>query len=239
MDSQLHKDDEEPDTSQLVALTQAFFARPTEVVARELLGKILVSTAGGLRTGGRIVETEAYLGVADAGSHAATKGMTERNKVMFGPPGRAYVYFTYGNHHMLNLVAHERGVAGAVLLRAVEPLLGLETMRARRGRPVHELTNGPGKLASALGLDLRDNDVPLGEGNLQVYDAPSPTATIGVSGRIGLSAGYELDLRYYIEGNAFVSKGRTGPSPVAMRRVAERGSGTRMRPPKGGEGTTR
>ena len=105
-----------------------FFDRSPELVAPELLGALLVSTAGGVETGGRIVETEAYLGRDDPGSHAATRGITKRNAVMYGPPGSAYVYFTYGNHHMLNLVCEPEGVAGAVLIRAIEPLLGIEVM---------------------------------------------------------------------------------------------------------------
>lgn len=222
MDSQAHRNRGELDTSRLSPLPRSFFERDTESVARELLGKFLVSTAGDAVTGGRIVETEAYLGVGDPGSHASTRGMTERNKVLFGPPARTYVYFTYGNHHMLNLVAHEEGIAGGVLIRAIEPLWGIETMRERRGRPHHELTNGPGKLAAALGLDLSDNDRELGAGNVTVYDAPPPTETILVSGRIGLSAGYELDLRFYLEGDPHVSKGRTGPTGSRERRTKDR-----------------
>jgi len=219
-----------PPAQSLVPLTRSFFERDTEAVARDLLGKLLVSDVDGVCAGGRIVETEAYLGVADAGSHAATRGMTERNKVLFGPPGRAYVYFTYGNHHMLNLVAHEPGIAGGVLVRALEPLWGLAEMECRRRRPLPEITNGPGKLAAALGLDLSDNDAEIGRGRIAIYDAAPPEATIGISGRVGLSAGYELDLRFFIEGNPFVSKGRTGPSPVALRRLVEKPAEGRRKP---------
>lgn len=141
------------DASQL--LPPEFFGRDTVTVARELLGKILVSSAGDTVTGGRIVETEAYLGPGDAGSHAF-RGMTPRTSVMFGPPGRTYVYFTYGNHHMLNLITERDGVAGGVLIRALEPLFGIEEMERRRGRPLKEITDGPGKLAAALGVDLSD-----------------------------------------------------------------------------------
>jgi len=177
-----------------------------------VLGKVLVSRAGGVVTGGRIVETEAYLGRDDAGSHAATKGITKRNAVMYGAPGCAYVYFTYGNHHMLNLVTEEAGIAGAVLIRAIEPQLGIdEMMRRRGGRPLPELTSGPGKVAQALGLDLRDNGSVLGEGNISVFDAPPPKEPVAASGRVGLSAGHEHALRFYLEGNEHVSRGRTGP----------------------------
>lgn len=182
-------------------------------MAPELLGCVLVSTAAGGLTAGRIVEVEAYLGSDDAGSHAATKGITKRNAVMYAAPGSVYVYFTYGNHHMVNLVCAPEGRAGAVLIRALEPLVGTEVMVSRRhGRPVSELANGPGKLAEALGVDLSDNGVLLGRGRLQVYDGErSSDERVGVSGRIGLSAGHELDLRFYFEDNAWVSRARTGP----------------------------
>ena len=99
---------------------------------------MLLTRAGGVLTGGRIVETKAYLGKDDQGSHAATRGVTKRNRVMYGPPGRAHVYFTYGNNHMLNLVTEQEGNAGAVLIRAIEPLFGLETMLVRRAGHVPE-----------------------------------------------------------------------------------------------------
>lgn len=199
-------------------LAPGFFERDPEIVAPELLGCVLASTAGGLLTAGRIVETEAYLGVADAGSHAATRGITRRNAVMYGPPATAYVYFTYGNHHMINLVCGPEGVAGAVLVRALEPLQGLDAMTARRhGRSLRELCNGPGKLAQALGVDLSDNGIALGSGRLSVYDGERPFAQdVAVSGRVGLSSGFELELRYYLKNSPFVSRGRTGP-PSAKR----------------------
>ncbi|MDZ4167306.1 MAG: DNA-3-methyladenine glycosylase [Coriobacteriia bacterium] len=200
----------EPDAARI--LPPAFFARPTVTVARELLGKVLASRAGGALTAGVIVETEAYLGSDDPGSHAATRGVTARNRVMYGPPGCAYVYFTYGNHHMLNLVTEGEGVAGAVLVRAIEPVAGLGVMEARRpGRADSELTNGPGRLASALGIDLGHNGVTLG-GEIAVYDAVGvDDERVGASGRIGLSAGHDLPLRFYLSDNRYVSRERTGP----------------------------
>jgi DNA-3-methyladenine glycosylase len=181
-------------------------------VARDVLGKVLVSRVGGVLTGGRIVEAEAYLGSDDPGSHAATKGITKRNAVMYGPPGCAYIYFTYGNHHMLNLVTEAAGTAGAVLVRAIEPQLGIDEMRRRRGkRAGRHLTDGPGKVAQALGLDLADNGSVLGEGNIALFDAPVPQEAVAVSGRIGLTSGHERALRFYLEGNEHVSRGRTGP----------------------------
>ncbi|MDI6900136.1 MAG: DNA-3-methyladenine glycosylase [Anaerosomatales bacterium] len=198
-------------------LGATFFARDTRIVARELLGCVLVSDAEGARTAGRIVETEAYLGNDDPGSHAATRGVTARNRVMYGPPGRAYVYFTYGNHHMLNFVTEVDGVAGAVLIRALEPLVGLEVMAARRGRS-RGLCDGPGKLAQALGVDLADNGAQLGDGKLTVYAGTGVSGTVKTTGRVGLSAGHELELRFLLAGNEHVSKGRTGPRSSGRRR---------------------
>lgn len=193
-------------------LDASYFERPTAEVARSLLGKVLVSTVGDDRVAGVIVETEAYLGADDPGSHAATRGVTARNRVMYGPPGRAYVYFTYGNHHMLNLVTEPKGTAGAVLVRAVEPVAGLEVMTVRRGgRTGVELANGPGKVAQAFGVTLAHDGCELG-GEIAVLDGPAlDDAAVGISGRVGLSAGHDLPLRYYVLGNGYVSKGRTGP----------------------------
>jgi DNA-3-methyladenine glycosylase len=208
------------DPQSAALLPASFFARDTVTVARALLGKILVSLSGDAETGGRIVETEAYLGPGDPGSHAY-RGMTPRTRVMFGPAGVTYVYFTYGNHHMLNLITEEDGIAGGVLIRAIEPLFGIEAMASRRhGRALADLTNGPGKLAAALGVDLSDYGSRLGHGRLAVYDAPPPPEPVAVSGRVGLSAGWEAPLRFYLKGNPFVSKGRTGPP----RSPAGRGS---------------
>lgn len=204
----------DPETA--VPIGQPFFARDPRDVARDLLGTLLVSSAGARPTGGVVVETEAYLGIDDAGSHAATRGITARNSVMYQAPGTVYVYFTYGNHHMLNLVCEPEGVAGAVLIRALEPTVGIEEMRRRRGgRPLKELCNGPGKLAQALGIDLKDNGTLLGGGRLQVYAGTRRvTGEIATSGRIGLSNGHELPFRFYVESNTFVSRGRTGaPHP--------------------------
>jgi len=205
----------------------AFFDRAPDLVAPELIGAVLVSTAGGVETGGRIVETEAYLGSDDAGSHAATHGVTKRNAVMYGPPGSAYVYFTYGNHHMINLVCEREGVAGAVLIRALEPLLGIEVMTGRRrGMPIKDLCSGPGKLTAALGIDLADNGSLLGRGRLSVYYGERPSqGEIARSGRIGLSSGHELELRWYLEKSAYVSRGRMGPVVRGVRRPTKEGQG--------------
>ncbi len=195
------------------ALGPHFFARDPRLVARELLGATIVSREAGVETGGIIVETEAYLGSGDPGSHAATRGITPRNAVMYGPPGRLYVYFTYGCHHMLNLVCEPEGIAGAVLVRAFEPSVGIERMVARRGgRGGVEVANGPGKVAAALGIGMADNGTPLDEGRVSVYDAPViPGSRVAVSGRIGLSAGHDAQYRFYVRDSAHVSRARPGP----------------------------
>jgi DNA-3-methyladenine glycosylase len=206
----------------------AFFARSPEIVAPVLLGCIVATCVDGVIAAGVIVETEAYLGADDAGSHAATKGITARNAVMYGPPGVAYVYFTYGNHHMLNLVCEPPGVAGAVLVRALRPVAGLAPMTSRRrGRTLRELTNGPGKLASALGIDLSDNGTVLGEGRISVYyGEPQAPERVVTSGRVGLTRGHDLQLRYFVDGDSFVSHGRTGPPPRTRGTSASQGGTT-------------
>jgi DNA-3-methyladenine glycosylase len=203
----------------LVALPHEFFDRDPREVAPQLLGCIVVTVIDGVETSGVIVEAEAYLGADDAGSHASTKGITLRNAVMYGPPGAVYVYFTYGNHYMMNLVCEPQGRAGAVLLRALRPLTDIPEMTERRhGRPLAELCSGPGKLAQALGVDLSDNATLLGEGRISVYYGQRHSDNeIGVSGRVGLSSGHELELRYYVKGDPFVSKGRTGPLQAKRR----------------------
>lgn len=200
-------------------LPRSFFERSPLEVAPDLLGCIIASDAGGRLTAGRIVETEAYLGQDDPGSHASTKGITARNAVMYGPPGTAYVYFTYGNHFMLNLVCEPEGVAGGVLLRALEPTAGIDVMRQRRGgRADAELCNGPGKLAQALSVDLSDNGSVLGSSRLRVYAGMRPAdAEIVRTGRVGLRHGHELQYRYMIRGDTYVSRARTGPIGSSVR----------------------
>lgn len=211
----------------LTALPPSFFDRPVPDVALGLLGKLFLSRVGDVVCGGSIVETEAYLGSGDEGSHASTRGITKRNAVMYGPPGTVYVYFTYGNHHMLNLVCEAEGTAGAVLVRALEPIVGSEAMAARRGRTApRELASGPGRLAQALGVDLADNGTPLWAGRLAVFDAPAPCGPVARSGRIGLSRGHEDALRFYLEGNAYVSRARPGRRVPARKDRRPRGGTT-------------
>jgi DNA-3-methyladenine glycosylase len=142
-------------------LLRAFYARDTLTVARELLGQRLVRLLDGQRIAGRIVEVEAYIGEEDEACHAAP-GRTARNAVMYGPAGHAYVYFIYGMHHCFNVVTEREGFPAAVLVRALEPVEGIDVMRAhRRGRDGVELTNGPAKLCYALAVDRALNGVDL------------------------------------------------------------------------------
>ena len=208
--------------SALRPLPPAFYARPADEVARDLLGAVLVSTTGGALVSGRIVETEAYLGPHDAASHAAERtGRTARNASMFGPPGIAYVYRIYGLHWCLNAVTGPEGYPAAVLIRALEPLEGIEVMRRRRGlRPAEsaggprqrqgrdrELTRGPARLAQALGIDgaldghrLQDPPLVLAEG-----ERVDPAA-IAVGPRIGVTRAVDWPLRFYIRDNPWVSR---------------------------------
>jgi DNA-3-methyladenine glycosylase len=205
-----------------VPLTRAFFARNPRRVARELLGKVLVRQSNDLLLAARIVEVEAYLGEKDPAAHAAA-GHTPRNSVLFGPPGYAYVYFIYGNHYCLNVSCQREGKAGCVLLRALEPLIGVEEMARGRGivvrgpRDLPRLTSGPGRLAEAFGITRsRDNgrDLTSPESTLWIgLDGFRPTS-IRVTPRIGISKAAEAPLRYILAGNAFVSRNmRTHPSP--------------------------
>jgi DNA-3-methyladenine glycosylase len=142
-------------------LERQFFNRPTLQVARELLGMRLVRLEGGERTAGIIVETEAYIGEEDLGCHASA-GFTPRTRVLYGPPGHAYVYFTYGMHWMLNFVAEKEGFPAAVLLRGIIPSEGIERIAARRaGRPREQWTDGPGKICKALAINREQNDADL------------------------------------------------------------------------------
>lgn len=185
----------------------AFFARPVEVVAREILGTRLVSDVAGVRTSGVIVETEAYGGPDDPASHAATRGgRTARNAAMFGPPGHAYVYRIYGIHWCVNVVTGDVGEAQAVLVRALAPLEGLEVMAARRGR-AEGLTSGPGRLCQALGItaDLYGHD--LGEPPLRVRPGwVVPDGSVEASGRIGIRRAADRPLRFHVKGEPHVSR---------------------------------
>jgi DNA-3-methyladenine glycosylase len=211
----LEEPDESPDG--LIAgsrrLGRPFFARDTVAVARALLGCVLVTLRGAGMTRGRIVETEAYLGAEDPASHAAR---LKRGGVlaMGGPPGIAYVYRSYGIHTMLNVVCEPTGRTGAVLIRAVEPLAGLEIMRARRGVEVERaLCCGPGRLCRALGVTLADHGRDLVEDATMWLEDGSPPARTWASGRIGISRGTDRPWRFFDPASPFVSSHRRG-APV-------------------------
>jgi DNA-3-methyladenine glycosylase len=188
-------------------LSIAFFARPVELVARELLGARLVSSVDGELTVGMIVETEAYHGADDPASHAATRsGLTARNAAMFGPPGRAYVYRIYGMHWCVNVVTGTDGDPQAVLLRALDPLQGQETMLRRRGHAAG-LASGPGRLCQALGItgDLYGHD--LRRPPLEIRPGwPVADEEVEVSGRIGVRAAADWPRRFFVRGNPAVSR---------------------------------
>ncbi|MBV8845026.1 MAG: DNA-3-methyladenine glycosylase [Bryobacterales bacterium] len=184
-------------------LPRSFYNRHAIELARSLLGKILEHGPAA----GRIVETEAYLGLSDAAAHAS-RGRTARTEVLFGPPGHAYVYFIYGMYECLNIVAEPEGSPGCVLIRAVEPLRGIEEMRRRRRaiQRVEDLANGPGKLTLALGITRRLNGADVTRGPLIVC-APERDEPfeIAVSPRIGITKNADWPLRFYIAKSRFVS----------------------------------
>ena len=179
-------------------LPRNFYDRDTILVARELLGKLLVHQSGGIERIGKIVEVEAYLGEHDLAAHSS-KGLTERTKIMFGPPGHAYVYLIYGMHNCMNVVTEREGHASAVLLRAVEPVKNLE------GR-----TQGPGLLCRAMGIDRRLNGHDLLSDDFFIA-APESAEKFPVVKRPRIGVDYarhwaRRHLRFYIKGNPFVSR---------------------------------
>ena len=209
-------------------LPRAFYARRAPVVARALLGRVLESDVGGVHVAGRIVEVEAYRGPLDPASHAF-RGRTARNAVMFGPPGRAYVYFTYGMHHCLNLVCEREGGAAAVLVRALEPLEGLEAARRRRGvQAAERLMRGPGCVARALGLTRAHDGTDLVEGELRVRGRPRRDGRRVATGpRVGIRRGLEQAWRFWLDGHPCVSAPRAGR---AARRAGRRREAGRRSP---------
>ncbi len=189
-------------------LNRAFFERPTLDVAPDLLGKIIVHKAEGHALAGKIVETEAYLGKGDGAAHSA-RGRTRSTKVIFGPPGRAYVYLCYGMYECLNFVAEPAGEAGCVLVRAVEPLVGIDEIRRRRpkAKRLRDAASGPGKLTLALGVTRARNGADVTRGDLTVreFHEPEPFEIVRTT-RIGISVSRDLPHRFYIKHNEFVSK---------------------------------
>ncbi|MFZ0860297.1 MAG: DNA-3-methyladenine glycosylase [Candidatus Sulfotelmatobacter sp.] len=205
-------------TAQIRALDRAFFRRDPRRVARELLGKVLVRQEAKTRLTARIVELEAYLGVEDPAAHAAA-GNTARTAVLFGPPGHAYVYFIYGNHYCLNVSCEPEGSAGCVLIRALEPLSGVEEMAQARGIEIHgpkdlpKLTSGPGRLAQAFGITrARDNGGDLTSVNNRLWIGEDGYRAHGIqmTPRIGITKAADKPLRYILAGNAFISGRKLG-----------------------------
>jgi DNA-3-methyladenine glycosylase len=200
----------------MTRLDRAFFERDTAQIARDLLGRLLVHEVEGQRISGCIVEAEAYMGWDDQASHGFGR-VTPRNTVMFGPAGVSYVYLIYGFHYMLNVVAKPPGVdfAGAALIRALEPLEGLQFMAQRRnGRSRGEWTNGPGRLAQALGIDKSQNGIDIaGQSSPLYFEAGMPVTDSEVSAgpRIGLGRKVgepwlSKAWRFWIIGHPYVSK---------------------------------
>ena len=190
-------------------LSREFYHRDTIDVAKDLLGKVIVRVVRGKILSGMIVETEAYRSKDDPGSHAY-RGMTERNRVMFGEVGRSYVYFTYGNHYCLNLVAKDDSTAaGAALIRAVEPLQGIELMKKfRKISDIYNLTSGPGKLTKALDITKDQNAVDATKkGELYVTEGRRiDESQVIAASRIGINLGLDKKWRFLIKDNQFVSK---------------------------------
>jgi DNA-3-methyladenine glycosylase len=205
---------------QNLILPLSFYERDTCIVAQELLNKILITYIAGKKSwagicAGRIVEVEAYYGLKDPASHARN-GITPRSKIMFETPGIAYVYFCYGNHYLLNAVTEKSGTAGAVLIRSIEPLEGIDLMIARRKiNLIENLTNGPGKLTKAFGIEKSFNGRNLTSLNSGIfiidgvgsglYSNLSKEDIIKTK-RIGIKNGAGFLLRFYIKNNKFVSK---------------------------------
>jgi DNA-3-methyladenine glycosylase len=199
-----------------VILPRSFYRRPTLDVARDLLGKVLVHRRRGALTSGVIVEVEAYIGESDPACHAAP-GPTARNRPLYGPPGFSYVYLNYGIHHLVNVVTEAEGSPAAVLIRALDPLDGIPTMRRRRARAMKGrrrirnaeavgLCRGPGNLTMAMGITMDENELDLLGDELSVEDRGVKTGPIEWSARIGISVGTDRMWRASVAGHPAVSK---------------------------------
>ncbi|MER3499078.1 MAG: DNA-3-methyladenine glycosylase [Chitinophagaceae bacterium] len=194
-------------------LELSFYQRQNVLtIAKELLGKIIVTNWSGIITSGRIVETEAYAGEIDNASHARGGRRTARTEVMYGEGGHAYVYLCYGIHHLFNVVTNYRHVPHAILIRAVEPLQGVDEMLKRTGKEKldHSLTRGPGNVSKALGIETKHTGLSLLSKELFITDDGKKYSKkkIGISPRIGVEyAGAHAlwDYRFYVKGNPFVS----------------------------------
>jgi DNA-3-methyladenine glycosylase len=189
-------------------LPRSFFEQNTVLVAQQLLGVLLVSHAHKKTVMGRIVETEAYCGLIDPASHAYI-GKTKRNAALFGPVGHAYVYLIYGLHTCLNVVSHPKNESGGVLIRAIEPLEGIDIMQERRGDvKLKDLTNGPSKVGQAFGITLKDNDTDLTAQKSPLYLLHDPRfqAESLATKRIGITKNADVLWRFIIPQNPWVSR---------------------------------
>lgn len=197
-------------------LSRSFYDRPTLDVASDLLGKVLVHRRRGVLTSGVIVEVEAYIGESDPACHAAA-GRTQRNEALYGPPGHAYVYLSYGIHYLVNVVTEPERRPAAVLIRALAPIDGISTMRRRRARTPkgrravgdlaeHDLCRGPGNLTMAMGITLAENTLDLLGNRLFIEDRGIATQPIVWDQRVGISVGTEFPWRAYLEAHQAVSK---------------------------------
>ena len=216
-------------------LPRAFYDRPTLDVAKDLVGKVLVHWCRGVRTSGAIVEVEAYIGESDPACHAAP-GPTRRNAPLYGAPGHAYVYLNYGIHRLMNVVTEARGSPAAVLIRALDPLEGLDVMRRRRARdlkgrptrvepsawPPHEFCRGPGNLTMAMGITLAANRADLVGDRLFIEDRGLRVGPLAWGPRIGINVGTEHPWRAYVADHPAVSGGQK--SVYHGGRGGERGS---------------
>jgi len=193
-------------------LPVAFFRRPAEVVAADLIGKVVVSRVGGRMAAGRIVETEAYLGYDDPASHGYLHRRNARNVALFGPPGIWYVYLSYGMHWCANLVCQRAGLASAVLLRALEPVKGLDVMRRRRGPlPDRQLCSGPGRLCQALGIRRGLDGIAMSDGPVVVLRGEAlPPSSIAATPRIGITKAADWPLRFHLSGSLWTSRKEKG-----------------------------
>jgi len=213
----------------LQPVARRFYDRDPKLVAPQLLGKILIRRQGRKLLAGRIVEVEAYLGESDPASHAF-RGATDRNRVMFGPPGFAYVYFTYGMHYCVNVTCLKEGTAGAVLIRALEPLAGIEEMALNRdlnlsldvglAGGLKALTSGPARLCEALAITrVRDDgkDLTSLDSDLWIASDRSRVGKITAGPRVGITQAAEWPLRFYIVGSPFVSGPKTKLTQTARR----------------------
>lgn len=213
----------------MAKLPPAFYAQPTLDLARAVLGKTLVRASPEGLSGGVIVEVEGYICAIDPAAHGFQRE-TPRTRIMYGPPGHAYIYFNYGMHWMLNISSEPERVGGAVLLRAIQPTVGLELIRQRRGgaMPLRDLARGPGRICAALGLGKEENGLSFTGDTLWLEDEPglAPEAVIATSGRVGITKGTEFPWRFYLTGNPYVSGSNGARQAKASTSVVLRDANT-------------